>query len=89
MPRARKSTATPPPLGDLPRLPELVIVGGRWSLAGRMREGGRTVQPRVAIWLEPESGFVRATRVINPAAGGGDGRRVPGPGSRACRRGWW
>lgn len=66
MPRGRKAAATPPRLDDLPRLPEVAITGGRRPLGIWIREGGRTVQPDVAIWLDGASGFIRATAVINP-----------------------
>lgn len=66
MPRAKRSAAPRSPQ-TLPRLPELTIVGGKRPVGIWIREGGQTVQPQVAIWLDPETGFIRATNVIGPA----------------------
>ena len=74
MPRARKTAnAALDRIARLPRLPDLVIEGGKRPLAVWLREGNETVQPQVAIWLDSRSGFIRATRVISPLDGTDDG----------------
>lgn len=67
MPRAKRSANTRSHRDDLPRLPDLTIVGGKRPVGIWVREGGQTVRPQVAIWLDPETGFIRATNVIGPA----------------------
>jgi hypothetical protein len=60
-------------LAALPRSSELVIEGGKRSLGLNMRENKQIVQPQVALWVEADSGFVRAVRIINPSESSDDG----------------
>ena len=67
MPKARKpSKAALNRLARLPRLPDLVLEGGKRPLGIYMREGGETIQPQVALWVDAGSSFIRATEIINP-----------------------
>src|SRR5579863_1052327 len=52
------------PLDRLPRVDGLVIEGGMRPLSVFVRENRRTVQPKVAIWLDAASGFIRASRLL-------------------------
>ncbi|HUY78411.1 MAG TPA: plasmid pRiA4b ORF-3 family protein [Ktedonobacterales bacterium] len=52
------------PLDHLPRLDGLVIEGGVRPLSVFVRENRRTVQPKVAIWLDANSGFIRSSRLL-------------------------
>ncbi len=68
-PRQKPSKAALARLGRLERRPDLVIEGGLRPLGIYVRKGKQTLQPRVALWLDAESGFIRGTRVIEPQAG--------------------
>ena len=71
MPRKRKSASDQPRrLDTLPRDPSLVIEGGVRPLGVFVRENKRNMQPRMALWLDGESGVVRANRVIAPSETG-------------------
>ncbi|GAC1447305.1 MAG: hypothetical protein PVSMB4_02360 [Ktedonobacterales bacterium] len=67
MPRSRKpSNLQVTRLTRLPRRADLVILGGRRTLEVSLRDGAETIQPQVALWLDAQSGYVRASTVINP-----------------------
>jgi len=54
-------------LAGLPLLPDLVIEGGKRTLAMLIREGTETVQPQLALWIDRDSGMVRAVSdLISP-----------------------
>jgi len=74
MPRKRKS-AKPDSihLAALPRLPDLVIEGGRRPLSITLRDGDKDVVPQMVIWIDAQSHFIRGTRLVNPDARGDDG----------------
>ncbi len=74
MPKARKpSKAALNRLARLPRLPDLVLEGGKRPLGIYMREGGETIQPQVALWVDAGSSFIRATEIINPLESADEG----------------
>ncbi len=53
-------------LARLPQRDDLTILGGKRRLGLYLREGKETFQPHIAIWLEEQSGMVRASEIINP-----------------------
>lgn len=61
-----KQPATIKRLTQLARQPSLVIEGGVRPLGVWFREGGETLQPFVAIWVDAATGYVRASRLISP-----------------------
>ncbi|HEY0068608.1 MAG TPA: hypothetical protein VGE04_01420 [Chloroflexia bacterium] len=60
-------------LSRLPRRAELVIEGGKRQLGLYIRENRQTLQPQLALWVQGDSEFVRATRVISPSESADDG----------------
>jgi len=73
MPDVQTSPLDTTRLAKLPRRPELVIEGGKRPLGLYSRDGQKTFQPHVALWVEPASGVVRAHSVINPLRSPDDG----------------
>lgn len=71
MPRApktaKRTASTAERLAGMPILPDLVIEGGKRTLAMLIREGTETVQPQLALWIDRDSSMVRAVSdVISP-----------------------
>ena len=66
--RKRKDTTPPQPirLDTLPRDANLIIEGGMRPLGLFLREHGRTVQPRMAIWVDYDSGLIRSSSLLSP-----------------------
>lgn len=62
-PPARNASAR---LASLPHRADLVIEGGKRTLALYIREGKEVFQPEVVIWLESDSGMIRNSEIINP-----------------------
>ncbi|MDP9374619.1 MAG: plasmid pRiA4b ORF-3 family protein [Chloroflexota bacterium] len=60
-------------LARLPRQPDLVLEGGKRPLGIYIREGGETVRPQIALWVDARTSFIRATEVINPLESADDG----------------
>ncbi len=60
-------------LATLPRRSGLVIQGGKRPLGVYIYENKQAVQPQIALWVEADSGFVRAVQLINPAESSDDG----------------
>ncbi|MEO7001687.1 MAG: hypothetical protein ABI068_07735 [Ktedonobacterales bacterium] len=75
-PRKGKDTAPQQHLLRLDTLSHnlnLIIEGGIRPLGLFIREQGRTVQPRMAIWLDADSGMVRSSSLITPDEADEDG----------------
>src|SRR5262245_49223353 len=69
-PRSKPETLTSRRLAKLPRCPDLVIEGGVRLLGTFVREQRQTVQPYMALWIEENTGAVRAFRLIIPSQTG-------------------
>lgn len=54
-------------LSQLPYQPDLVIEGGVRTLLKYVTDGRELVQPRVAIWLDGESGIIRTYSMLLPS----------------------
>ncbi|HEY7355089.1 MAG TPA: hypothetical protein VH590_01450, partial [Ktedonobacterales bacterium] len=53
-------------LAQLPRRPDMTILGGKRPLGMYLRDGKEVFQPEIIIWLEEPSGMIRTSDVINP-----------------------
>ncbi len=74
MPRPRKPTKSPrEQLADLPHRPDLTLIGGKQALPIYIRDQGKTVQPQVTLWLEPERGYIYGFGLISPTQTSDDG----------------
>ncbi|HVA89216.1 MAG TPA: plasmid pRiA4b ORF-3 family protein [Chloroflexota bacterium] len=64
--RTRQMGAVSGPTHVLPRVKGLVIEGGLRPLGILLQDGPDTFQPSLILWLEVETGLVRATDQVNP-----------------------
>jgi len=68
MPKAGTMTpARQKALAGLSRRPGFVIEGGTRRMGIYVRDGDAVTRPHIALWLDPASGFVLATTMIDPA----------------------
>jgi hypothetical protein len=64
MPKSPKSESEA--LARLPRLPGLVLEGGKRTLGASLSEDKGLTLPQVALWVDAEQGFVRTVMFIAP-----------------------
>ncbi len=74
MPTAQKLTkAELGRLSKLPRSRDLVIGGGKRTLAVYLRDGKQTFQPQSILWMDTEQGFIRSVSMVSPIQTKDDG----------------